>query len=115
MPQIPNSKKRLNNNSLTPEKKNKGKMKSLIRQQNMGLKRISKCRPAPMQDYNYNEMATPANKSYNQNVSYEEQCMTIQKEIQNTPISFNRVISQKHDACNEEIEINSVFKEDSRR
>lgn len=65
MPQIPNSKKRLNNNSLTPEKKNKGKMKSLIRQQNMGLKRISKCRPAPMQDYNYNEMATPANKSYN--------------------------------------------------
>jgi len=31
MPQIPNSKKRLNNNSLTPEKKNKGKMKSLIR------------------------------------------------------------------------------------
>jgi len=41
--------------------------------------------------------------------------MTIQKEIQNTPISFNRVISQKHDACNEEIEINSVFKEDSRR
>ncbi len=36
-------------------------------------------------------------------------CMTVQKEIQNTPIDFKRV------TLDEEVELHSVFKEDSRR
>lgn len=37
--------------------------------------------------------------------------MTVQKEIQNTPINFIRVMT----ALQEDIDIHSVFKEDSRR
>ena len=36
-------------------------------------------------------------------------CMTVQKEIENTPIDFKRV------TIDEEAELQSVFQEDSRR